>query len=123
MTDLSNAEISVEGEYGVCIVCGESFHWEQLTNTETGSYCDNDAPGDWVTETVLTVTVMGGAYATVRAIEKARRRYGVHANVDGIIHETKAGAYVYRVIIKDVDDGADYLHDTALERATFGNAI
>ncbi|KKL09304.1 hypothetical protein LCGC14_2567160, partial [marine sediment metagenome] len=34
MPDLSNAEISVEGEYGFGIVWGESFHWEQLTNTQ-----------------------------------------------------------------------------------------
>lgn len=40
MADLSNAEISVEGEYGECLVCGESFHWEQLTNMAIGSYCD-----------------------------------------------------------------------------------
>ena len=44
MTDLSNAEISVEGEYGYCLMCGESFHWEQLTNTEAGSYCVADDP-------------------------------------------------------------------------------
>ncbi len=43
MADLSNAEISVEGEYGECLVCGESFHWEQLTNTRDGSYCVTDA--------------------------------------------------------------------------------
>ncbi len=40
MPDLSNAEISVEGEYGECLVCGESFHWEQLTNLKSGSYCE-----------------------------------------------------------------------------------
>lgn len=44
MPDLSNAEIGVEGEYGECLMCGESFHWEQLTNTEAGSYCDDHAP-------------------------------------------------------------------------------
>ncbi len=44
MPDLSNAEISVEGEYGYCLMCGESFHWEQLTNTAAGSYCDTHAP-------------------------------------------------------------------------------
>ena len=44
MPDLSNAEISVEGEYGYCLVCGESFHWTQLTNLESGSYCHNDVP-------------------------------------------------------------------------------
>lgn len=44
--DLSNAEISVEGEYGYCLMCGELFHWEQLTNTEVGSYCDNHTKGE-----------------------------------------------------------------------------
>lgn len=44
MPDLSNAEISVEGEYGYCLMCGESFHWEQLTNTEAGSYCEAHDP-------------------------------------------------------------------------------
>ncbi len=66
MTDLSNAEISVEGEYGYCIVCGDSFHWEQLTNTQEGPYCDDHVAGD---------------------------------------------------------DEGDMGHDTALERATFGDAI
>ncbi len=46
MSDLSNAEISVEGEYGECLVCGESFHWEQLTNLASGSYCDADVPDE-----------------------------------------------------------------------------
>ncbi len=44
MPDLSNAEISVEGEHGYCLMCGNSFHWDQLTNTEAGSYCDTHAP-------------------------------------------------------------------------------
>ena len=46
MPDLSNAEISVEGEYGECLVCGESFHWTPLTNTQEGSYCDDHVNGD-----------------------------------------------------------------------------
>ena len=45
MPDLSNAEISVEGEYGECLVCGESFHWEDLTVMEEGSYCDDHRGG------------------------------------------------------------------------------
>jgi len=45
MRDLSNAEISVEGEYGECLVCGESFHWTQLTNAEEGSYCEDHRGG------------------------------------------------------------------------------
>ncbi len=41
MPDLSNAEISVEGEHADCNTCGESFHWDQLTLTESGVYyCD-----------------------------------------------------------------------------------
>ncbi len=46
MPDLSNAEISVEGEYGECLACGLSFHWEQLINTVLGFYCDVDVPSD-----------------------------------------------------------------------------
>lgn len=46
MPDLSNAEISVEGEYGYCLVCGESFHWTQLINLEAGDYCEDDMPND-----------------------------------------------------------------------------
>ncbi len=46
MPDLSNAEISVEGEYGECLVCGESFHWELLTNAAEGSYCADHVHGD-----------------------------------------------------------------------------
>ena len=44
MPDLSNAETSVEGEYGYCLVCGDLFHWEQLTLTQEGAYCDDHAP-------------------------------------------------------------------------------
>ena len=47
MPDLSNPEISVEGEYGYCLICGESFHWEQLTNMEVGSYCDDHVLRDY----------------------------------------------------------------------------
>ncbi len=50
MPDLSNAEISIEGEYGECLVCGELFHWEQLTNLASGSYCDADVPGGGMDE-------------------------------------------------------------------------
>ncbi len=45
MPDLSNAEISVEGEYGECLVCGESFHWTRLTNAAEGPYCDDHVDG------------------------------------------------------------------------------
>ena len=46
MTDLSNAEISVEGEYGFCLTCGESFHWTNLVSREEGDYCEPHAPDD-----------------------------------------------------------------------------
>ena len=46
MPDLSNPEISVEGEYGECLVCGESFHWTHLTNMAEGSYCADHVDGD-----------------------------------------------------------------------------
>ncbi len=41
MPDLSNPELSVEGEYNYCLTCGLLFHWEQLTNLVEGSYCDD----------------------------------------------------------------------------------
>ncbi len=42
MPDLSNPEISVEGEYAYCDTCGLLFHWEQLTLTSSGAYfCDD----------------------------------------------------------------------------------
>ena len=43
MPDLSNAEISVEGEHADCNTCGESFHWEQLTLAAGVYYCDDHA--------------------------------------------------------------------------------
>ena len=46
MSDLSNAEISVEGEYNYCLICGDLFHWEQLTNRQEGAYCDYHLPDD-----------------------------------------------------------------------------
>ncbi len=48
MTDLSNAEISVEGEYGECLVCGESIHWTQLVRLEFGDFCESHVPGRMV---------------------------------------------------------------------------
>ena len=48
MRDLSNAEISVEGEYAYCNTCGELFHWEQLTLSELGVYyCDDHVVRDY----------------------------------------------------------------------------
>ncbi len=41
MADLSNAEISVEGEHADCNTCGVSFHWEQLTLAAGVYYCDD----------------------------------------------------------------------------------
>ena len=46
MADLSNAELTVEGEYGECLVCGESFHWTQLDRYAEGDYCDADVPDE-----------------------------------------------------------------------------
>lgn len=41
-SDLSNAEIGVEGEYAYCDTCGLLFHWEQLTLSASGAYyCDD----------------------------------------------------------------------------------
>ncbi len=44
MADLSTDELTRDGEHGRCETCGESFHWEQLTNTEDGAYCDEHLP-------------------------------------------------------------------------------
>ena len=51
MPDLSNAEISVEGEHGDCESCGESFFWERLVYTDSGYYCPDhlldDDKAEW----------------------------------------------------------------------------
>ena len=96
MTDLSNAEISVEGEYGECLVCGESFHWEQLTNLEAGSYCD-------VHVEQAHRLLYGNSFERVKA-DGTRER----------IDPRRVRIY---------DDEADMGHDTALERDTFGDAL
>ena len=48
-----------------------------------------------------TITVKGGAYATVRAIEKAQQQYGCKVTVTGItdIRRSEFGTewYTYRV--------------------------
>ncbi len=46
MSDFSTGELTVEGEYGECLVCGESFHWELLTLTREGPYCADHVNGD-----------------------------------------------------------------------------
>ena len=99
MPDLSNAEISVEGEYGECLVCGESFHWEHLTNTAEGSYCDDHVNGD----------------------DKADMGQHTKPLIAGDIVD---GVATYNPIKKVAvtDDEADMGHDTALERDTFGDA-
>jgi hypothetical protein len=48
-----------------------------------------------------TVSVSAGAYATVRATEKARRTYGDTARAVGIIGPTWGRAYLYRVEMAD----------------------
>ncbi len=95
MPDLSNAEISVEGEYGECLVCGESFHWTQLTNTQEGLYCDDH------------VGVFGDFSDYFVADDELRTRMRVEPCDDHV----------------DGDDEADMGHDTALERDTFGDAL
>ncbi len=47
MPDLSNAELSIEGEHADCNTCGESFHWEQLTLTGDVYYCDDHVVRDY----------------------------------------------------------------------------
>ena len=44
MPDFATGELTVEGEYGECLVCGEQFHWTRLTNLLAGSYCDDHTP-------------------------------------------------------------------------------
>ncbi len=104
MADLSNAEISVEGEYGECLVCGESFHWTQLTNTEEGSYCEVDATAE-AADLVQKRTLSGYQAEKLGA--------GPHLTV-------KEEAFVDAALF---DGEADMGHDTNLERATFGDAI
>ena len=96
MPDLSNAEISVEGEYGECLVCGELFHWEQLTLRQEGPYCDTHKPDD---PTSHAVTLP----------EKPQPG-------DWLI-----GPSGLRVM--GDDDEGDMGHDTALERDTFGDTL
>ncbi len=96
MADLSNAEISVEGEYGECLVCGESFHWEQLTVMEEGSYCEDHVP-----------------------VQSALQRHGERA-----VKERRDRLVSYFQLGSGVpDDEADMGHDIALERDTFGEAL
>ncbi len=102
MPDLSNAEISVEGEYGECLVCGESFHWEQLTNTQEGPYCDDHLPDD----PQPRQHDRGWVPSDTSRREWAKAMYQHAQNL-------RAGA----------DDEGDMGHDTNLERDTFGDAL
>lgn len=104
MFDLSNAEISVEGEYGECLVCGESFHWEQLINTEEGSYCDTDARTE-AADLVQKRTLSGYQAEKLGA--------GPHLTV-------AERAFIDAALS---DDEVDMGHDIALERDTFGDAL
>ena len=45
----------------------------------------------------MTVSISAGAYATVRATEKARRIYGSTVRAVGIIGPTWGRTYLYRV--------------------------
>ena len=56
---------------------------------------DDDRP------TLGYVTVRGGAYATVRAVEEAKRQFGEDATVAGIVSGIDpARSYTYRVVPK-----------------------
>ena len=113
MPDLSNAEISVEGEYGECLVCGESFHWEQLTNTEEGPYCDDHVNGD---DKADPSAVMSRALSTLTT--ELEQLVAVFADLTVAMDEAAD------VLNEDAsDDEADMGHDTNLERDTFGDAL
>ena len=107
MPDLSNAEISVEGEYGECLVCGESFHWTQLTNLEAGSYCDTDLP------TAVTSRALCNLTAELQQL------VGVYADLTEAMD--KAADALNE--LPSADDEADVGHDTALERDLFGDTL
>ena len=74
MADLSTDELTKDGEHGLCETCGESFHWEQLTNLEAGAFC-----GEHVAHAV------------------AMERFGAN-------------------FLGNLDEFADYLHDSAVDR-------
>ena len=112
MPDLSNAEISVEGEHGECLVCGESFHWEQLTNLAAGSYCDADVPEPY---TVQVTKIAGGHYRL-----SCR---GWRFSMLSLVADVKKAAEHHEASHDSGDDEADMGHDTALERDTFGDAL
>ena len=103
MPDFAIGELTVEGEYGECLVCGESFHWEQLTNLASGSYCDDHVEQARRNEALASDRLLyGNSFEQVKA--------------DG----TRERLDPRRVRI--YDDEADMRHDTALERDTFGDA-
>lgn len=104
MFDFSNAEISVEGEYGECLVCGESFHWTQLTNLASGSYCDVHVEDVRRVEALASdLLLYGNSWERVN-------RDGTRERIDPRR-------------VRFSDDEADMGHDTALERDTFGDAV
>lgn len=103
MSDLSNAEISVEGEYGYCLVCGELFHWTHLINLEAGDYCEEHVP-----EEPLAVTVIGVTLPPLTITSDVTFPY---------VQRIKP------VKIAGTDDEGDMGHDTALERDMFGDAL
>lgn len=50
-----------------------------------------------MTTETTTVTVMAGAYASVRAAEKAKRVYGPEVTVGGILNSLNEPSWVYEV--------------------------
>lgn len=127
MPDLSNAEISVEGEYGYCLVCGESFHWEQLTNLASGSYCEADVPR-------LYGISKNGQRPYVYFGHDPDHQFGNDYGDRLLrINQRQQPDEAWAIVgpFTDVEreqhlataDEADMGHDTALERDTFGDAL
>ena len=92
MADLSTDELTRDGEHGVCETCGELFHWEQLTNTDVGAYCDEHLPRD----------------------------HHHHDRAGTAVHHSQhcPGNHYLGPICTDnhTDDGEDFGHDSAVDR-------
>jgi hypothetical protein len=54
-----------------------------------------------------TVTVSAGPYATVRAVERARRIYGENVTVAGIVGPNWGRSYTYEVVGLDAKEPED----------------
>ena len=112
-----------DGEHGLCETCGESFHWEQLTNTDDGAYCDEHLPRE-DDDKRTTIRYLrdeanptSWSYTTSLAVERENIEAG---------GGTVTGQRLVRVgplprIETDytrpsVDNGADFGHDSAVDR-------